>query len=1035
MNSDLIAQQEARMRQLSSMGRYLDATRIPDEMLAAGPPAMLLRRKAIAFFQQGDIRQYLLCATEASRAATSDGDRLLARISIIEGTLYTDFKVAAAIEAATVALSEARTADYASVLEAKLIHFRLMMVAAVYGELPFEQVETMNSGLPELAQQFYDLGHLDTAFYALRLRAQRLPVLEEAKVAFNSLIAISLKCDRPADAGSALVAFAHRLVQDRQFDSTALGTCLGQAEDIFTQIGHAHGRIDVHYLRTKIQFQIHGTGLEDLERCLYDYEAVDFYRGMLIVLEDLSTLTLNDLVSFQKFNARAGSLAERLGNRLAYHGNAQKVIHVLSGQYAHGRIAQICQAALDETLPSLLRGFYLQHLGTAYAAISVHAKALSLYDQAIMAFRECGNATAESDLIPQYVTIATAHGDERVFRSAEALLVEWQAKDEVRRDWPRLANKLLVSASLAINRLKYEHRLIEQKCAQDAAEQACERVAETLNRCGMDRDTLNGRATLMQHRAQLLAVLEDHDGVVVATKKAKRLFESAGNGIFASNCSHMLGCCYLNRVNQALVPNFEYSERHLLQAINCYTDAGMHSQAINSTYYLAALYQNTATLIDDHDWQNVLYEASLERLGAAHARCDAMRQDLHWGDSPSEVHERKLGLVKQSQRITELALQITCFRRPNDETAWEWAGNAKARALSDILRSAPDDMRERSPVGTGIPAKQSQGSWLPSGSVLFDWTAVEGTFVLFVFRQGFPPVRASVPISPEYVETFASVYLTRRSLRHTLRNTPGRLRHLDPLIAAIADHSDPDELIILSPTSPLHLIPLHALEIGGRALLERNPIVYAPSRAVLRSCLDRVTTESQNLKQWAIFGDPSSDREAANEVSQWLGTQASRTPFVGERATLENFEKSCRGRSVIHFQGHCVDDADSPLDSHLQFANGRLTAREIYGLSGINADLVTLAACESANHTVYPGNEPVGLIPAFLCAGARSMLASQWELRDEPAAAIMAAFYERYTNGLGKAEALRQAALEVRDTEEWSSPFHWASFVLYGDWK
>ena len=41
---------------------------------------------------------------------------------------------------------------------------------------------------------------------------------------------------------------------------------------------------------------------------------------------------------------------------------------------------------------------------------------------------------------------------------------------------------------------------------------------------------------------------------------------------------------------------------------------------------------------------------------------------------------------------------------------------------------------------------------------------------------------------------------------------------------------------------------------------------------------------------------------------------------------------------------------------------------------------------------------------------------------------LMERFYTHLTNGMGKAEALRQAQLEVR--EEYPNPYYWSGFVL-----
>jgi CHAT domain-containing protein len=46
---------------------------------------------------------------------------------------------------------------------------------------------------------------------------------------------------------------------------------------------------------------------------------------------------------------------------------------------------------------------------------------------------------------------------------------------------------------------------------------------------------------------------------------------------------------------------------------------------------------------------------------------------------------------------------------------------------------------------------------------------------------------------------------------------------------------------------------------------------------------------------------------------------------------------------------------------------------------------------------------------------------------------LLRRFYEHWTGGLPKWQALRAAQREVRDDVRYGHPFHWAGFVLVGD--
>jgi CHAT domain-containing protein len=81
-----------------------------------------------------------------------------------------------------------------------------------------------------------------------------------------------------------------------------------------------------------------------------------------------------------------------------------------------------------------------------------------------------------------------------------------------------------------------------------------------------------------------------------------------------------------------------------------------------------------------------------------------------------------------------------------------------------------------------------------------------------------------------------------------------------------------------------------------------------------------------------------------------------------------------------------------------------------------------------------------GLRRAFEVAGARTVIMSLWPVEDETTRAWMRALYEaRFTRGLGTAESVRQASLDLlrrrREAGQSTHPFYWGAFVAAGDWK
>jgi CHAT domain-containing protein len=114
----------------------------------------------------------------------------------------------------------------------------------------------------------------------------------------------------------------------------------------------------------------------------------------------------------------------------------------------------------------------------------------------------------------------------------------------------------------------------------------------------------------------------------------------------------------------------------------------------------------------------------------------------------------------------------------------------------------------------------------------------------------------------------------------------------------------------------------------------------------------------------------------------------------------------------------------------VRLADTWLTVHDVYNLD-LNADLVTLSACDTGVSQVAPGDELLGLARGFFYAGATSLLVSLWAVNDLSTATLMERFYHRLQAGYPKAAALRLSILDVkRDSPH---PYHWAPFILMGN--
>ena len=139
---------------------------------------------------------------------------------------------------------------------------------------------------------------------------------------------------------------------------------------------------------------------------------------------------------------------------------------------------------------------------------------------------------------------------------------------------------------------------------------------------------------------------------------------------------------------------------------------------------------------------------------------------------------------------------------------------------------------------------------------------------------------------------------------------------------------------------------------------------------------------------------------------------------------------------IVHFAGHADHVAARPGESGWTLADGKLTADEIVTLGGGRPMpmLVVGNACQSGHPAAWDGDptQVFGLANAFLTAGVRHYLGTQWEVVDGQSALFAAELYRDLTSGKAIGAAVRHArAAVVERTGE--TALAWASYVLYGD--
>jgi len=399
---------------------------------------------------------------------------------------------------------------------------------------------------------------------------------------------------------------------------------------------------------------------------------------------------------------------------------------------------------------------------------------------------------------------------------------------------------------------------------------------------------------------------------------------------------------------------------------------------------------------------------------------------------------------------------------------------SELRSLENGIRNAPDEARRREFVAQqgerragldevwaqlephapdyvalrrGDPVQYNDLQALVDGfgtaAALVEFYTLPDKIIAFVLRsREQEPAVAQVDMSQDRLRRHVQTYW-REVVEYSRRGDVGqRWQELaGPLLGDVLPYLQESELVYLVPHGLLHYLPLHGLRVDGGTLIDRFPIAYAPSAAVLGRVIQRTAgVEGTGDGRGAlVLGYTPHERERkvfegeAVQVAEFFGAEA----HLGKDATGALLREKGAQHDTLHLSCHGFFDPTDPLASGLQLADGVLTARDIMGLK-LNADLVTLSACQTALSDQQPGDELVGLTRALLYAGASSVLVTLWSVSAVAALELMGDFYGRLRGQDGakvKAEAvaLREAMLEMRKQRE--HPYYWAPFVLVGDWR
>jgi CHAT domain-containing protein len=253
-----------------------------------------------------------------------------------------------------------------------------------------------------------------------------------------------------------------------------------------------------------------------------------------------------------------------------------------------------------------------------------------------------------------------------------------------------------------------------------------------------------------------------------------------------------------------------------------------------------------------------------------------------------------------------------------------------------------------------------------------------------------------------------------------------------PLLAEV-------ERVVVCPGADLHRLPFAALRIEGKALGTTKELVTVPSLAVLRELSTRrgggdglvvvhSATPPAAQSQLLHLGPLKFSEHEANLVADNYHVLATMQGPVATFPNLRTVLVAHAGRvGVVHLSAHAVENVNLASRSLLMLSDGPADMASMAALE-LKGSLVVLSSCLSRGAAERGGEGVNGLIWGPLAAGARAVVASQWNVGQQATADLMSQFHYFRSRGHNDADAMRQARQRLSTAANYEHPYYWAAF-------
>lgn len=429
-----------------------------------------------------------------------------------------------------------------------------------------------------------------------------------------------------------------------------------------------------------------------------------------------------------------------------------------------------------------------------------------------------------------------------------------------------------------------------------------------------------------------------------------------------------------------------------------------------------------------------------ERFQAAFELAAAPRFDesLPAGTPSFCGHEKPQDLFRD---YADFLLEHGAKIRASPEAAWR-----EALAIMNARREMRiRDFLQDQCLASLVGREKSVEQIAPGSAILHVLVLRERTEVLL--QVGAKIYRSDAPVSEkdvlQQVAIFQNQLLNYPSNEHRITGK----RFYEWLIQPFQHLLKDIDTLVVATDGPLQLIPFSTLYDGSQYLIERVAIATTPSLHLLDAQparLKDVPILAVGLKQDVTIGEQKFPalKGVDREMDTIRAASARNTIRLDDEFTPQKFQEALLAKpySIVHIVSHATVGSD-PEDFFIVSKGGKID------LDGLDQairptlyrqqplELLVLSACETAKGD---DRNALGLAGVAMKAGARSTIASLWNVADQPSAEMLATFYATWFSreAPSKAQALRQGQLTLLKNPAYRRhPRYWAPYILIGNWQ